>query len=368
MNMATQVINPETSTALVHIESMTPAELFKPGAIDPLLERIKKEVRSVPTDISTETGRKAVASLAFKVAKSKTFIDEQRIKLVKGEKERLKAIDQEGGRIWDELEALQKEVRKPLTDWENAEKERVAAHELSVAEIEGAGSYTLQNWQTLGLEAMQDRLHEIQNDSRDWQEFGQRAQFAKGEAVKGITAAIEKRKTYDAEQAELVRLRKESAEREQKEREEQIAKAAAEKSRLEAEAKAKAEQERIEREGREREEKAIRAQKDAEALAAKAEADRLAAIAKAESDRVAAEKRAKEEQEAAILRERERVEREKQEAAAAEAKREANKKHVAKINKEAVAAFVKIGFDEEGSKAIVALIAKGEVPHVAISY
>lgn len=366
--MATQVINPESTTAIVLIETMTPAKLFEPGVIDPLLERIKKEVRSVAADISTESGRKAVASLAFKVAKSKTFIDEQRVKLVKGEKERLKAIDQEGARIWGELEALQKEVRKPLTDWENAEKERVAAHELAIGEIEGCGPYTLQNWQTLGLEAMQDRLHEIQNDSRDWQEFSNRAKFAKGEAIKGITAAIEKRKTYDAEQVELVRLRQEAAERAQKEREEKIAKEAAEKSRLEAEAKAKAEQERIEREGREREEKALRAQKDAEAATAKAEAERVAAIAKAETDRVAAEKRAKEEQEAAIQRERDRVEREKQAEAAAEAKREANKKHVAKINREAVAAFIKIGFDEEAGKSIVALIAKGGVPNVSISY
>jgi colicin import membrane protein len=65
-------------TALAVIETMTPAKLFEPGTIDPLIERIKTEVRSVAIDTSTGSGRKACASLAFKVARSKTFIDKQR--------------------------------------------------------------------------------------------------------------------------------------------------------------------------------------------------------------------------------------------------------------------------------------------------
>lgn len=364
-----------TETALVLVEQMTPMQLFAPGTIDPILERIKAEVRSVPTDISTESGRKAIASLAYKVARSKTFIDDQRKALVSEEKRRLAVIDKEGKRVWDELESLQKEVRKPLTDWEEADALRIAGHEAAIAEIANAGPYTLQNWQSLSVECMQDRMREIESDDRDWQEFTQRAKNAKGEAITAITTAIEKRKADEAQKAEIAKLRKEAAERAQKEREEQIAKDAAEKAQREADQKAKAEQDRIERESRAREEKerqakedAIRAKVEAEAKQAKAEQAVKDAAAKAETDRIAAEQRVKQEQEAAVQRERDRVEREKALEAAAEVKREANKRHVAKINREAIAAITKLGFDEESGKAIVAAIAKGDVPHVSISY
>jgi colicin import membrane protein len=345
--MATQTVTqPEQTTALAVIQSLTPARLFEAGVIDPILERIQAEVRAVQTDISTEAGRKAVASLAFKVARSKTFIDDQRKALVSDEKKRLAAIDKEGKRVWDILEALQREVRQPLTEWEQKEAARIAALEAAVNEIANSGPYTLQNWQSLSVECMQDRIREIENTNPGWQEFEQRAKYAKTEAIAAITFAIEKRKASDAEKEELARLRKEASEREQKERDDRIAREAAEKAQRQAEQKAKADHERAERESREREESAIRAQKEAEAKAAKAEQD------------------AKD----AVQRERDRVEREKALEAAAEVKREANKRHVAKVNREAIAAIVKLGFDEESGKSIVTAIAKGDVPHVSISY
>ena len=68
------------STALATIENKPATELFKPGAIDPILDAIRAEVRreAACLDISTEANRKAIASLAFKVAKSKTFVDKRR--------------------------------------------------------------------------------------------------------------------------------------------------------------------------------------------------------------------------------------------------------------------------------------------------
>lgn len=58
-----------------------------------------------------------------------------RLELVADRKKELKAIDAEGARIWDELEALQKEVRQPLTEWENRDKERIAMSEQVWASI-----------------------------------------------------------------------------------------------------------------------------------------------------------------------------------------------------------------------------------------
>lgn len=49
-------------------------------------------------------------------------------------------------------------------------------------------------------------------------------------------------------------------------------------------------------------------------------------------------------------------------------KREANKKHVGKIRKEAKEKFMAIGMDEEIAKKVVLAISNGEIPHVSISY
>jgi hypothetical protein len=379
-----EVLPPEgemtTALAVVErVEETAAVQIFTPGFIDPLLDKIKAFAReeAKKLDISRDKDRKAIASLAHKLAKVKTGIDDKRKELVSGEKRRLAKIDAEGSRIWDELAALQKEVRQPLTDWENAEKERIAQHEAAIAEIEASGPHALQNWQTLPLEAMRDRIREIERESSstDWQEFKNRAEFAALSAIRQTEEAITKREKHDAEQAELARLRAEAVAREQQEREERIASEAKEQAEREArEREEKAQREALAREEAEREakEKAIRDKQAAEAAAAKAEADRLAAIEKAERDaeeaRIAADRKAKEEAEAAVQRERERVAAAAKAEAEAQAKREADKAHRTKVNREAMQVFISNGFDEESAKSIITLIAQGKVPHVRIEY
>ena len=395
------------STALAVIETMPAIELFKPGALDPILDRIKTEARAeaAKLDISTEANRKALISLSVKVRTSKTFLDNARIALVSGEKERLKKIDQEGARLWDELEALQKEIRQPVTDWENAEKDRVAAHEQALAEIANSGPYTLANWQILPLEAMGDRRVEIEQEAtRDWQEFSRRAQVVIEKALGEIADAISRRENYEREKAELDRLRAEAAAREQQERENRIAaearKAAEEKARLDAKRvaiAAEAERLRIENE-----------KAEVIALAKQAEARRLAAIKQARIDAEAAQERARiavEQAEARRVAEAAEAERKAQEAAeeteraasaaaanaereryaAVEAERarvaarekaekeeaesrERNKTHRAKINREALQGLCNIGVEIEQGKEIIEAIFEGQIPNVKIEY
>lgn len=435
MNIAAQV------TALAVIEQLTPMQLFTPGTLDPLLDKIREEARfeAEKLDISTESNRKAIASLAYKIARSKTFIDEQGKKSVADKKAEIKAVDAERSRVWKELESLQEEVRKPLTDWEEADKERIAGHESALSFIETSASNCQQLWQSLSLSVMQENLQRVENDSRNWEEFSVRAAGVKALAANQIKQAIEQRDKYDAEQAELVRLRTEAAAREQKEREERIAREATEKAEREAKAKAdvaaaaaKAEQDRIQREKEEAEQRA----RDAEAKRVQShqfalgklcsyaqwineqgqkynsveisqrlifatsffdrdweeftlEAGALFAQIKtayevaidaakereAEQYRIAAEQssakeaaRIEAERRAAIEAERKRVEaKELQEKAEVEA-RERNKKHCAAINRKAADALIASGITEEQAKAVITLIAKGEVPNVSISY
>lgn len=438
-----------TETTLAVIETINALDFFKSGAHTDILARLKVEVRekAKDLDISIAKDREEMRSLAAKVAKTKNGLDKAGKELVEDEKKRLKLIDKERGIVWDELQALQDEVRHPLTDWENTEKDRVAKHESALADLVQAGIYTEQNWQTLPIDAMKDRLAEIMASKIDWEEFLGRAKAAVVVTVGQIKSAIQKRETLESERAELERLRAEQAKRDQQEREERIAREAKEAAeaaaRLREEERAReaeVERQRIEAEKHEAEARAKQAEalriaaeekgkRDAEealerlkaeqeraaeqaALAAQiaaehakeaeerlaAEQARAAAHAKfmaqqAEDEKVAllqAEKRraaeaakAAEEREKATAQraetdrkaavEAERKRQEDEQAAVREAadKREADRTHSAKINREVRDAIVSHIFSddaEEIAKELTVAIAKGLIPHVKINY
>lgn len=352
------------STALVRIESMTGIDLFKPGMIDPLFEQIEREVRerAAELDISTETGRKEMASLAYKIARSKTFVDEQRKKLVTDEKKRLKAIDEEGARIWDKFEALQKDVRKPLTEWENAEKNRVVGHEEHLRLMAEAGALS----GPLNLDEIEAKIERVMELSdRPWEEFAARAAKAKEIALFGLDGAVTRAKEAIAQREELERLRKAEQERAIKAREEAAAKAARE----DAERKA-AEQARQAREAAEKERQRVENERiEAEARAKQAEA-RVKSEAE-ESARRASEAavRAEQEKEEAVEAERARAAAELKRKSDEAAARERNKAHKGKINREARDAIMRnTGLEIEGAESVIEAIAKGSIPNVSISY
>jgi hypothetical protein len=383
MAHAAQVILPTEAEAvaptgleLVISKALDPIEVFTSNGLDPILERIERETLSIALDMSSAKGRKEIASLAHKVAVSKTTLDKLGKDLVSGWKDKAKKVDAERARAWDRLEVLQKQVRQPLTEWEEADKQRVERHEANLAEIVNSGPFTLQNWQTLSVEVMRDRLAEVQKDAElDWQEFSVKARAAIESTSKAINSAIEKRASYDAEQSELARLRNEEAERKQRDHEERLKAEAAEAARKASEEKAKRQAEveakRVAMEKAQAEAERLRIQRqkeDAETRAAKAEADRIAVeqkaahdkelaeqrAAQAEHDRIAAEKKAKDDariaaeraatekkaaEEAAALRERHRIEAQQIAVAVAAAKREADKKHQAAVHNAALQAL-----------------------------
>lgn len=61
---------------LVVIEKKNAMAVFTNNdQLDPLIEAIEKEARSLVPDVTTKKGRDAIASMAHKVARSKTYID-----------------------------------------------------------------------------------------------------------------------------------------------------------------------------------------------------------------------------------------------------------------------------------------------------
>lgn len=337
-----------TSTELAVISGLNPVDVFKPGGLDKVLATIDATVKAMPpVDISTEKGRKECASRAAKIARSKSYIDKMGKDHGEELRKNLNGINAERKRGVDFLQALQDEVRAPLTAYEKAEEARIAAHDKTLDDIEQAAEHTQINCLTLTVDAMQREKKEIEALlSRPWDEFSDKATVTISKALATIDQCIAKREAHLLEQAELARLRQEAADREQKEREERIAAEAAEK------AKADEERKRVE----------------AEERAARAEAEKAEAEARAERERVEAEANAKAREEAAAQAERDRIAAEQKAEADAAAKREANQRHRNKIHKEvstAIAEAFKVSGDIEH---LVLRMAAGDIPHVSITY
>jgi hypothetical protein len=352
--------------ALVVIDTLTPAIFTEPGGIEAIISKLEADVRSIDTDISTPAGRAAIKSLAHKVARSKTALDDMGKALVADLKKQTGAVDADRKVIRDRLDALKDEVRKPLTDWEDAESARLAGHQNAIQAIVDLSSFDAERPAAAGISA---RLAELEAlPDRDWQEFAKPAGAARADTFAKLTILKAAAVKFEAEQAELARLRAEQAVREQKERDERIAAEAAAKARLVAEAKAA-------REAKEAADRAEVARRkieqdhaDAVARAVKAERDAAAAKAKAAKDKKDAADKADREKTAAVKAERDRALAVQAAEEAATAKRAADQEHKARINSEALAALVAAGLSNaDGVKAITAIV-RGNVPHVKISY
>jgi len=374
-----------TEIALIEMPEDRALEVFiAPKGLDPYLDKIAAEARSLVPDVSTKKGRDAIASNAHKVAKSKTALDNVRKKLADWLKEKPKLVDAEGKRMRDFLDALKDEVRKPLTEWEEQEEARIAGHQLSIKNLQ---SFT----DVLAPESSAFLLKELLGsaevfDTSRLEEFETEALRLKEHVVNTLRDALAAREQYESDQAELAKLRAEAAEREQKEREaqaerdriaaEEKAKAAqaerervaAENARIAAELRAEADRARADAQAKAEIEAATRRELEAKEAAERAETARIAAENRAEADRIAAADKAQRDQAAAVKAEQDRQAAEAKRIADDLAKRERDTAHKKKINNAAVDALRDNGIDSETAMKVIKLIIKKQVPNVAINY
>lgn len=351
------------TTDLVVITKESALQVFSADkGLDPFMAKIRAEIDSFVPDVSTKKGRDAIASIAFKVAKSKTYLDGVGKDLVAELKELPKKIDASRKEMRDTLDAWKDEVRQPLTAWEQAEADRIKAHQDAIEAIATLGT----DLDGLSFDALKSSLDKVSavELGDTWQEFAALAGTVKDKALAALTKAIDARIKYDAEQAELARLRAEAEARAQKEREEAIAREAAEQERIKAERAAQAERDAV----------AAR-EADAKSAADKRELELRLAAEKAEREKLEAQQRAEQaaRDAVAMAEKAAQAERQRQADKLAEVERQASlrekdKAHKAAINNAALAAFITGGMTEECAKLAVTLIAKRVIPNVAISY
>ncbi len=147
-----------------------------------ILEHVRHVRDSFRGDATTEAGRKAIKSMARKVASFKNRCDDERKAMVGKWKSQIKVIDQRGKYLRDELDAIRDEIREPVTQFENREKERVETLQarLNVFLIAQDNAMEMTPAEITGYAATLEAIDTL-ND--DWQEFGQKAREAKSIAL-----------------------------------------------------------------------------------------------------------------------------------------------------------------------------------------
>lgn len=355
-------------SAITMIEAEPSKALSARDVFEEFHAALSAEVDAHVPDLSSEKGRKAIASLAFRVTKAKTAIDAAGKKLNEDLRARINVVDAERRHIRDSLDALAERARKPLTDWEAAEDTRLNTVQTTNALIKELAGIRADDTP----ETVQRRIDEVSNLVLDPTVFRESliiVEASKNHAIAGLTAHAKRLIKEAEDKAELERLRAEAAERERIERERAAAEERA-KAESEAEARRKADEER--RIAAAAEEARLKAEREAEQKAQREQEERERAhreeLARIERESVAKEQAARAEADR-LRREKEAAEAEARARAAEDARRAADIKHRGSIMtaaKEAIMAAS--GIDEATAKKIVKAIFDGSVPNVSIRF
>lgn len=345
-------IAPETTTDIVALVEQDPTPfLTDKEARRDFMDHVREVALTAGADVSTAKSRQEIISMAAKVTKCKTTIDNAGKEMTEEWRLKTAAVNEARREVRDDFTQLAADVRRPVTEWEEAEKARQALIEETLSELRTLAANPAPFGATSQM--VRERIAEVEAEPIDPDVFGDKTEWGEqlhADALTALRNTLARIEKEEADQAELDRLRKAEAEREERERAEREAREAEE--RKAAEEKARAEREAEEAKRREEEQK--RAAEEAE-------------------------RRAEQRAEQARREERERIEREQREAEAQQkAKEEAerkeaerlarNKKHRQEVMGAATRALVNAGIPEEHATKAVTEVAAGAIPHVSIQF
>jgi colicin import membrane protein len=368
---------PETGTSIILAPGTSLESLLSiDKGLDFVLDQIERDARAEVADLTTPKGRKAVASLAYRVAQSKSALDAAGKAMNAEARKKIDVVDAQRRAARERLDTLRDEIRDPLTAWETADEKRIADHKLAM------GAFYLHRVTAMNtVEKIQEVVNDAQTASvRNWEEFADEADAMAGPAFDKFKSDLEAAKERERQAEELASL-KADAEARQIADDERERQAVLERDRIAQEEADRIEAKRVEDERVEAERVAAekaQADKLAAAQAEKERAEREAraidearqeAIENARRDKAEAEERHNSELRAADERlkavaqaERDRVAKAKEDEDKARAKREADKKHMFRIRGEITKALEH--YAGPRMEDIAQAIIDGKIPHV----
>lgn len=252
--------------------------------IDALYAQVERMAKGLVADVSTKEGVSQIKSCARQIASVRKKVDDIGKAVVADLKALPGIIDNNRKRFREMTEALQDEIRRPVTEIEEREKEidAIRGRHLNLA---NAASGDL-------VEAI-EAVKGIPLTEEKWRESLEKAKAAVNGELNALNIMLESALKREQEQRELEEIRKKQEEADRIIREQKIREEAERKAREEAEARAAAEKARLEREKAEAERKA------AEAERARQEAEERARREAMQSERERAQAQARPAQEPA---------------------------------------------------------------------
>lgn len=371
----------ENEIAIVPSSEAALAVFTAENGLDPFLKKIREEIdlfclSSCELDLSKESNRKKIASMAHKVARSKTALDDAGMALSAQLKDMPRKVDAERRRMREILDKWKEEVREPLAAWEAAERDRINKIQDKINDLKSLplwkeGRFLIDPLDhiTSSVQEIKTKIDIVKNVIIDesFGEFKEKAEAEKNKAIIFLHGQIEKRIAFESEQAEKQRLEEEAriesekkaeAERVEREKQAEIERIAREK-RIAEEAKRQAEEEaarkaKLEKEASERRELELRL------TAEKAQREALEAQERARKAAVEAEERVRREaEEAARKQEEDRL------------KREEDEKNRKKVNEEIAFDFLPLlGFNKDSAQKVADELCSSScrIRHVKVLY
>lgn len=355
-------------TELITIDETTALEIFtKPDGLESAIQQIEKIARSIVPDVSTDKGRKSIRSAASKIASGKVKLDDLGKAVAADAKATVKLIDGNRRVVRDRLDALKAEIRSPLTEFENTEKQRIERISEKIQFIKSLAITYDEYGDKLTTDQMFENLCMIEKYTVDksFDEFQDSAMKVKAKAYQSLESELTLMKAAIAKDAELERLRQEAEDRKKKGYEDEMKRRAAEGARIEAERKAREDSVRIEYEKQE----AVRQKDEAKLQAEASEKARIMALQMAKDAAADAEQRHLDDIEDAR---QEEIYRQREESAlkkSREEERALNIKWTNKIKTQARNDLMDIfHIDADFSSDIVDAIDAGKITNVIIKY
>lgn len=330
---------------------------------------VMREACNFLPDMENEDGYEKSKRVALDVGKVLTRLETKRKEIKEPALKRCKLIDDEAKSIKAQIEKFQLPHKDAYKAVDDLNKKREAARKQVLADRVTAIADLPEYMRDSPSAEVMAAMTELQaNECLDFYDMTHDALNARKRSLEKLRQMYTAKLQQERDAEDLARLKAESEARERKDREEAIAKQAAEDARIAAERKASEEKaaiEKAEKDAREAAELAEQREREAVERAAK---QKLEAEQAAKQAAINAEKAAKEQAEKAAADERKRIADEEAANLAAAQKREADKKHHAKINNESLADFIEGGLDEDQAKMAVTLLAQKKIRHAVISY
>ena len=197
---------------LIPLHAQPLAAVFNdPDAMNKVLAQIQRVALAETADPATEDGRASIKSLAYKVSRSKTALEDVGKPLADAARldyDKINAIRKTSKEF---LDALRDDIRKPVNDWEAVEGSRVDALEVRLAGIVARALDRAAGTDAIGIAITAAMAIEI-DDS--WQEFEGDASEKKDDLLVCLRREMAEARLIESAAAELETLRAEKLERE----------------------------------------------------------------------------------------------------------------------------------------------------------